>query len=169
MILASSPPSSMATSVWGATRSKLAATATTSWTKPMPRALPKFMEPEPVIPTRSSQGPSCARASRRSSASVSWVWARWRRYCPKQICPFASKITSFTVVEPMSIPAGKQLLMVKTSILLFFYNKVYHVLFQLQEVCFGKNLKFPQSCRGTPWLNCPLKPVSRLRCILEGR
>jgi len=24
--------------------------------------------------------------------------------------------------------------MVKTSILLFFYNKVYHVLFQLQEV-----------------------------------
>ena len=130
----------MATSVWGATRSKLEATATTSWTKPMSMALPRFMEPEPVIPTRRLQGPSCCLASLRSWARVSWVWARWRRYCPKRICPFVSKITSFTVVEPMSIPAGKQLPMLKTSISLFFYMKVYHVPFQLQEERFGKKL-----------------------------
>ena len=82
MIFASSPPSSMATSVWGAAIFRAAATATTSCTKPVPRALPREMAPEPVMVTRREQGPSSWRASRIIWARVSWVWAQWRRYSP---------------------------------------------------------------------------------------
>ena len=63
----------MATSAAGSSFSMAPATATTSWTKGIPRDLLMPIAPDPVMAQHREMLPSLSRASFSSDASVSWV------------------------------------------------------------------------------------------------
>ena len=78
MIFASSPPSSMAQSVWGMSVSTARLEAMTSWTNSRPSQLASSMPPEPVIETRMGAEPITLRARAKSSFAVARMSVWWR-------------------------------------------------------------------------------------------
>ena len=62
------------------------------------------MPPLPVMAGSTETLPNFSEAWRSTSASVSWMWAKWRRYSLYRIAPTLSRMATLTVVEPTSIP-----------------------------------------------------------------
>ena len=104
MILASSPPSSIATSVLGANVLSAVDTHTTSCSKGIFITFDKARPPEPVIQPATSMSPISFIAFSRSSLRVSLIFAKCLLYSEYNILLFSSIIAIFTVVEPISIP-----------------------------------------------------------------
>ncbi len=107
IILASSPPSSITTSVSGWKRSTAPAVANTSCTNSRLAALATPSPAEPVMARLTclplSLGFSCS--------SISAVFSRtldmWRSYVLNTISSLSLSSTTFTVVDPISIPIRK--------------------------------------------------------------
>ena len=78
MILASSPPSSMATSVCGMSVSTARLEAMTSCTNSRSSHLASSMPPEPVIETRIGVSPMTFSARAKSSLAVARTSVWWR-------------------------------------------------------------------------------------------
>ncbi len=104
MIFASSPPSSMATSVAGMKVSTAVLDAMTSWTKATPSHWDNSRPPEPVMAMVMASAGYASAASRSTSMMVARTSAWWRRYTAQRMLWSLSSTASFTVVEPTSMP-----------------------------------------------------------------
>ena len=109
-ILASSPPSSMMTSVPGTRRLAATRVANTSCTKGTPTlsAMPMPAEPEMA---NSARPPGTYRSAirRSSSSDFSRIWLKCRSYVLYTMLPVSSRTTHLMVVDPTSRPTFKAL------------------------------------------------------------
>ncbi len=78
MILASSPPSSIAQSVWGMRTSTARLEAMTSCTNSRSSHWASSMPPEPVMDTRIGTSPTVSRALAKSARAVALTSVWWR-------------------------------------------------------------------------------------------
>ena len=104
MIFASSPPSSMATSVTGMKVSTAVFEAMTSCTNSMPSHCASSRPPDPVMAMVMRSAPKSAAASESTSTMVARTSAWWRRYTENFTSWASSRMASLTVVEPTSMP-----------------------------------------------------------------
>ena len=108
-IFASSPPNSMTTSAFGTKVPTHFLVAKTSCTKSTPLAFATPRPAEPVIATQIFASPITCLASRSISQAFSRTFEKCRSYfrykiSRRPVASFTPAATSFTVVEPISIP-----------------------------------------------------------------
>ena len=105
VILASSPPNSMATSVSGITSSTVRVHAITSWTNGISKTSARPIPPDPVMLIVIPWVSIIDSASRNTRSVAVFTSEKWRSYFENMLSFCSFKMTNLTVVEPTSIPA----------------------------------------------------------------